>query len=123
MSEPDDDLECLLLDALPRAARAGGLPLIQYLVIKQQYVLTRKVLDLVAEGYFELEDLEHALLKGSVRKTECDEFKDSLGNKKYIIVGPDRCGYEFYTVGKIQRLADSQIYLVITAHYAGTNYD
>jgi len=111
------------MDAIPRSAQSGGFPLIRYLVANQQYLLTGKVLDLLSEGYFELEDLECSILNGAVEKTECDEFQDSVGNKKYTIIGPDKCGYLFYSVGKIQSFDGSRMYLVITAHHAEVNYD
>ena len=111
------------MDAIPRSVQSGGFPLIQYLVANRRYLLSEKVLELLSEGYFELEDLECSILRGAVEKTECDEFEDSVGNKKYIILGPDACGYLFYSVGKIQCLEGSRIYLVITAHHAEANYD
>lgn len=86
-------------------------------------MLTEKAYELLSQGYFELEDLEHAVVHGTVIKTQSDELKNSIGNKKYTIIGPDTCGYPFYTVGKIQRLRRSRIYLVITAHEAEANYE
>jgi hypothetical protein len=111
------------MDELPREVQSGGLPLIRYLVADERYLLSEKVLELLSDGYFELEDVECSIVNGTVDKTECDEFQDSVGNKKYIIIGPDTCGYLFYTVGKIQSLDGSRIYLVITAHHAEANYD
>ena len=111
------------MDMPPRSAQSGGYPLIRYLVAQRQYILTEKVLDLLGEGYFELEDLEHSIVNGHVEKTECDELEDSVGNKKYIIIGPDKCGYLFYSVGKIQSFDGSRLYIVITAHHAEANYD
>lgn len=120
-SEPDG---CLIMDGTtPRSVRSGGLPLIRYLVAEQKYLVSQKVLDLIGEGYFELEDLENSILKGDVEKTEHDEYENSVGNKKYVIIGPDTCGALFYTVGKIVRLSGSRIYLVLTAHHSETNYE
>lgn len=124
VAEPNDQCQDrLVIDESPRATRGGGLPLIKHLVAEGRYLLTQKVLDLLSEGYFELEDLEHSIVNGVVEKTECDELRNSLGNKKYVIVGPDRRGYQFYCVGKIQCLGGSRLYLVITAHHVETNYD
>src|SRR5713226_6390952 len=114
---------CQLMDAIPRGARSGGFPLIRYLVAKGRYLLSEKVLEFLSEGYFELEDLECSIINGTVEKTESDEFQDSVGNKKYIILGPDTCGYLFYSVGKIQSLDGSRTYVVITGHHAEANYD
>ena len=110
------------MDKCPRSAQSGGLPLIRYLVANECYLVREKVLVLLSDGHFELEDLECSIVKGVLEKTESDEFRDSVGNKKYVIVGPDRCGYPFYSVGKIQSLDGSRIYLVITAHHAEANY-
>ena len=88
-----------------------------------QYLLTEKAYELLSQGNFELEDLEHSIVNGRVIKTEADELSDSIGNKKYIVIGPDISGYDFYTVGKLQKLEGSRIYLVITAHHAEANYE
>jgi hypothetical protein len=106
-----------------RRSKSGGLPLIRELVALRQYLLSEKAYDILSQGYFELEDLEHSIVNGRIIKTEADELNDSIGNKKYIVIGPDICGYEFYTVGKLQKLDGSRIYLVITAHHAEANYE
>jgi hypothetical protein len=119
----DADGNCQLMDKCPREAQSGGLPLIRYLVANQRYMLRDKVLELLSDGYFELEDLECSIVNGTLEKTEEDELQDSVGNKKYIIIGPDKSGYLFYSVGKIQSFDGSRIYVVITAHHAEANYD
>jgi hypothetical protein len=106
-----------------RRTRSGGFPLIRELVAKRRYLLTEKAYELLSQGYFELEDLEHSIENGTVIKTERDELKNSIGNKKYTIIGPDTCGYAFYTVGKIQKLGHARKYLVITAHESEANYE
>jgi hypothetical protein len=111
------------MDKCPKKAQSGGFPLIRYLVANQRYLLSEKVLELLRDGFFELEDVESSIVNGRVEKTECDELQDSVGNKKYIIVGPDTCGYLFYSVGKLQTLEGSRVYLLITAHHAEVNYD
>lgn len=111
------------MDKTPRGARSGGLPLIRHLVASGCYLLSDKVLTLQGDGYFELEDLECSIINGTLEKTEYDELEQSIGNKKYIILGSDMAGYLFYTVGKIQKLEGGRIYLVITAHHAEVKYD
>ncbi len=111
------------MDKCPRGVQSGGLRLVRYLVADHRYLLSDKAFELLSDGYFELEDLECSIENGTLEKTECDELQDSLGNKKYIIIGPDTCGYLFYSVGKIQSLKGRRIYLVITAHHAEANYD
>ena len=101
---------------------AGGLALIKELVGQECYRLSGKVYDLLSEGYFDLEDLENSILCGSVFKVERDERADCLGNKKYVILGPDKQGYEFYSVGKIKKETGGYVYFVITARYAEVNY-
>jgi hypothetical protein len=111
------------LDKPLRRARAGGFPEIRELIGAQRYLLTEKAYDLLSQGYFELEDLEHSIEHGTLIKTEKDEIEDSIGNKKYTIIGPDTAGYPFYTVGKIQKVGRSKKYLVITAHEAEATYE
>jgi hypothetical protein len=95
---------------------AGGLSHIKFLIARKRYVLSSKAYTLLAEGCYEFEDLENSICYGTIRKTEKDERKDCVGNKKYVIVGPDTHGYEFYSVGKIKIAADGHTYYVITAH-------
>lgn len=99
------------------------MPLVRHLVSSGHYLLSEKVLALLGDGYFDLEDLECSIINGTLEKTEYDELEQSIGNKKYIIVGPDMAGYLFYSVGKIQKLEEGRIYLVITAHHAEVKYD
>jgi hypothetical protein len=99
-----------MIYSLPSRARSGGFPLIRELVGSGRYKLTEKAYELHSQGCFELEDLENSILCGAVVKTECDELNDSVGNKKYTIIGPDIAGYDFYSVGKIQRLEGSRLY-------------
>jgi len=115
---PDDDCaeECKEVDGSLTGTRTGGLPHIKFLVARKRYVLSSKAYSLLADGYFELEDLENSICCGIVRKTQKDEQEDCVGNKKYVIVGPDTHGYEFYSVGKIKTAADGHTYYVITAH-------
>jgi hypothetical protein len=108
--------ECKEVDEFVAGTTAGGLPHIKFLVARKRYVLSSKAYGLLAEGYYELEDLENSICCGTVRKTQKDEREDCLGNKKYVIVGPDTHGYEFYSVGKIKIAADGHTYYVITAH-------
>jgi hypothetical protein len=112
-----------LLDAPSKASKSGGFPLIKELVARRDYLLTEKVYELLSQGEFELEDLEHSIQFGRVVKNDFDELKKSIGNKKYTIIGRDTHGYPFYSVGKIQRLDGGKKYLVITAHDAEVNYE
>jgi len=112
----DDENECKSFDENGTAPKAGGLLYIRVLVRQKRYVLSSKAYMLHSEGYFELEDLENSICCGSVAKTEKDERSESLGNKKYVIVGPDMHGYDFYSVGKIKRSGGGHTYYLITAH-------
>ena len=106
------------VDEKVAARAAGGILYIRHLVTQKRYALSSKAYDLLADGYFELEDLENSICCGTVQKTQNDEQKNCVGNKKYVIVGPDTHGYEFYSVGKIKISADGHMYYVITAHLA-----
>lgn len=107
---------CKEMDEDLYAIRCGGLLYIRFLVMQRRYVLSSKAYKLHAGGYYELEDLESSICFGSVQKTQKDEQAESVGNKKYVIVGPDTHGYDFYSVGKIKVSADGRTYYVITAH-------
>ena len=124
----DDELDGIskdrqTMDKPSRRVRSGGLALIKYLVATERYRLSEKALELLGLGYFELEDLEHSIQCGTVLKTEKDELKNSVGNKKYVIVGRDTFGYLFYSCGKIQKFEGGKEYFVITAHMEDANYD
>lgn len=112
------DDTCKDVDTSAPETMAGGLRHIRYLVAHKLYALSSKALSLIAEGYFELEDLENSICCGIVTKIQKDEQNDCLGRKKYVIIGPDTHGYDFYSVGKIKLSADGHTYYVITAHSA-----
>ena len=116
MSDEQSADKCKELDEDLDAIKGGGLLYIRFLVMQKRYVLSSKAYGLHADGYYELEDLENSICCGSVQKTQKDERSESLGNKKYVIVGPDTHGYDFYSVGKIKTSADGRTYYIITAH-------
>lgn len=98
----------------------GGMGAIRSLVKRRDYDWSVKVNQLIKDGWFSQDDLEQCVLTGYVRKTERDEMKDCVGNKKYTIIGKDSHGYPFYTVGKIKRSEEGKLrYLFITAHQYG----
>ncbi|MBI1928758.1 hypothetical protein HYR99_31495 [Candidatus Poribacteria bacterium] len=70
------------------------------------------------QGWFDEKDLEESIRTGVVQKTEKDRFKNSVGNKVYVILGRDTHGKAFYTAGKILRSNEGKIYFFITAHEA-----
>ncbi len=98
--------------------RAGGIQLIRWLVGQGTYDWSEKVQTLIQDGWFEPEDLEVCVATGTVTKTQKDELRDSVGEKKYVILGRDRSGYSLYTVGKIKRGPAGRLYFFITAHGA-----
>jgi len=103
--------------------RGGGLPLIRYLVRSGCYEIGQKVLAFIEDGMFTLDDVECSIRTGEIRKRERDELGQAVGNKKYVIVGPDTQGYAFYTAGKILRSSEGNLYYIITAHSEGADYD
>jgi len=98
--------------------RRGGLSLIQNLVRQGRYDWSNKVDQLINAGWFDEEDLEECILTGVVQKTEKDLFKNSVGNKIYVVIGRDTHGNPFYTVGKILKANDGNFYFFITTHEA-----
>jgi len=117
----DDERDGKILD-IDEAERVGGLPLIKCLVARELYIMSRKVLEQIEDGRFEVEDVECCVLNGKVTKTEADKMQHSIGNKKYIIEGPDTHGNAFYAVGKLLATDDGKLYFVITAHGSEANY-
>jgi hypothetical protein len=107
---------------LEKAERAGGLTLIRALVAAGDYRFSEKVQLMIADGYYEEIDIEVSIRNGYVRKTESDELKCSVGNKKYEIQGFDTQGQIFYSVGKIIRSSTGKLYFVITAHSSEVDY-
>jgi hypothetical protein len=98
--------------------RRSGLQLIRELVLSGAYHWSKKVQEQIEDGWFSRDDLVECVLTGFVHKTERDEFKDSMGNKKYVIIGRDTYGNPFYTAGKIKRARDGKYYFFITGHEA-----
>lgn len=92
---------------------------IKQLVATGRYRFSRKVTDLLTEGYYELEDLVHCILSATeIYKRERDERRESVHGMKYTILGRDTCGLRFYTVGKVVKARDGRYYFFITAHAA-----
>jgi hypothetical protein len=98
--------------------RSRGFPLLRYLVAHRRYDFRDKAYKQLSDGEFELLDLEHAVLYGAVKKTEVDEQHNSVGNKKYTILGKDTHGYDFYCCAKMIQALDGTLVLIITAHWA-----
>lgn len=98
--------------------RQGGLPLIRELVLSGAYHWSKKLQKQIEDGWFSRGDLLECVLTGTIHKTERDELKDSVGNKKYVIIGRDTHGNPFYTAGKIKRAGDGKYYFFITGHEA-----
>jgi len=108
---------------LRQGPKSGGIRHIRILVAGGRYELSEKVFGLLADGYFELEDIESSIRTGRVLKSQKDELAASVGCKKYVITGTDTCGYGFYTVGKIMKSSDGYYYFFITAHDQEANYE
>ncbi|MGA7218063.1 MAG: hypothetical protein WBX38_07105 [Candidatus Sulfotelmatobacter sp.] len=87
------------------------------------YEMASKVYRFIEDGVFTPQDIENSICTGNVRKIERDELLQSIGNKKYVIVGHDMQGYGFYTVGKIVTSDEGEMYYIITAHSEGEDYD
>lgn len=94
------------------------LRIIKALVASRQYQYSRKVQNLIQEGWFDLEDMERCILSAScIQKVEPDELGASVDGYKYTIIGLDTAGMSFYTCGKLIRDEDAQeFYFFITAH-------
>ena len=92
---------------------------IQRLVEHGQYRYSRKVEELIEDGYFDEDDLEHCILSAQrIYKRERDELGNAIHGMKYVILGRDTHGRRLYTVGKMLRAQRGRLYFFITAHQA-----
>jgi hypothetical protein len=90
---------------------------IQQLVAQERYQYSRKVRDLIEDGFFDEEDLRHCILSATgIHKKERDELKQAVHGMKYVILGRDTYGQPFYTVGKVLQNPKGYFYFYITAH-------
>ena len=108
---------------IDNARKAGGLPLIRALVADLNYELCSHAQDGVENNDFDPEDLEASINNGDIQKTEADELANSLGNKKYTIVGRSTCGRLLYSVGKIVCYPEGLTYRFISIKCYEVNYE
>jgi hypothetical protein len=93
---------------------------IKQLVAQQRYRYSRKVRDLIENGFFDETDLEHCILSATkIHKSEHDELRQAVHGMKHVILGRDTHGQLFYTVGKVMSGPQGRFYFYITAHQAG----
>lgn len=108
---------------IDKSRRAGGIRLICTLVAELNYELSSHAVVGVENNDFSPEDIEASIASGTVLKTDADEFCESVGNKKYTIVGKASCGRPIYTVGKIVRCCGELTYRFISIKCDEVNYD
>jgi hypothetical protein len=90
---------------------------IKRLIIEQNYDYSEKVREFMEAGWFCNEDLERCILSATdFCKIENDELNTSVDGKKYVILGIDGCGCDFYTCGKVKKDDTGRFYFFITAH-------
>ncbi len=90
---------------------------IQKLIAQNRYDYTGKIRALIEEGYFEELDLKTCILTATrISKRERDELGQAVGGMKYVIIGKDTHGRDFYTAGKVLRDYAGHYYFFITAH-------
>ncbi len=90
---------------------------ISLLVRSGQYHLSEHVVnEKIAPNDYLVEDIEDSILSGSIVKSERDEVGVSVDGKKYTILGQTRDGLSLYTVGKIVRDDEGELYFVITIY-------
>lgn len=96
------------------------LAVIKELVMNGQSHYSKKVRDLIGDGWFQEEDLEQCICSATkIHKVEDDEQKTAMNGKKYTILGRDTLRKPFYTCGKIILSAqENRMYFFITAHEA-----
>ncbi len=92
---------------------------IKQLVAQGRYQYSKKVQDLIEEGFFAPEDMVHCILSAiQIYKKERDELGEAVHRMKYVILGKDTHGQLFYTAGKVRQSPDGYLYFYITAHPA-----
>lgn len=92
---------------------------VQQLILKKEYDYSNHVRDRIEAEEFEEEDIEICVLEAtSITKKVRDEFKQSVDGMKYVILGKDRFGNDFYTVGKVMKDFTGRCYYYIKAHQA-----
>ena len=89
---------------------------IQFLIRTECYELSDHVHDKIADNYWALEDVENALLTGSICKVENDDKGGAIDGKKYTLMGHGCHGHDIVTVGKIVEDENGNEYFVITAY-------
>jgi len=68
------------------------------------------------EGRYDENDIQNAIIFGTLVKKEKDETK--VAKYKYTIIGPSIKGDALYCCGKIRDKADGRKYFIITFHGA-----
>ncbi len=76
---------------------------IQRLVRSGRWQASDHVLDYLAAGEFEENDIESSIATGVITKAQRDETGGAVDGKKYTISGADCYGLALDTVGKICR--------------------
>ena len=69
----------------------------------------------IEQGEYDDRDITHSILTGSLRKVEADDQRRAVDGKIYTIVGEDRRGLAFGTVGKMIKGPQGKVYFLITA--------
>lgn len=90
--------------------------LIHRLIREELYDLSEHAKDKISENYWNLDDVENALLTGVIDNVENDDNGSAVDGKKYTLVGRSCDGVLIQTVGKIMMDEDGQYYFVITAY-------
>ena len=96
------------------------LEVIKSLIATGAYHYSKKVRQLIDDGWYETDDLERCILSAtSIHKVEEDDIGAAMDGCKYTILGRDTQRQPFYTCGKIILSQSHQrLYFFITAHEA-----
>lgn len=70
----------------------------------------------IVNGEYDERDIVASILSGEIVKNQRDEQRTAVDGRKYTIVGDDRAGLAFATVGKIIATAEGKRYFLITAY-------
>lgn len=89
---------------------------IQKLVSRGLLDFSEKAFRQLFAGIYDEEDIQNAILLGTVIKKERDET--GVAKYKYTIIGPSLRGDQIYCCGKIRKKGNGRIYFIITFHGA-----
>lgn len=89
---------------------------IQRLVLLRRVRLSEHALIALQAGEFDMDSVEYSILNAARITSQADEKSAAVDGKKHTVLGPDRAGLAFETVGKIMEGFEGEEYFIISAY-------